>query len=80
MITGKGAQFADPTHGHVAVCLIVLIATENFSVEIPGQFSVEINTAGVIGRVHKKSIGSYAYFKRYEQHFELLSVSVTRSR
>ncbi|MGI3903728.1 MAG: NUDIX hydrolase [Janthinobacterium lividum] len=32
--------------------------------------------AGVIGRVHKKSIGSYTYWKRRADHFDLCRVKV----
>ncbi len=35
-----------------------------------------LEEAGVVGRAHKKAIGSYVYFKRQKTHFELCRVDV----
>lgn len=35
-----------------------------------------LEEAGVVGRPHKKPIGSYTYFKRQKAHFELCRVDV----
>lgn len=35
-----------------------------------------IQEAGLVGRIHRKPIGSYAYWKRFADHFEMCLVKV----